>query len=371
MKIAFDIRGIAGEKGGKGVWTANVLKSILFHDTTNEYLLYTNAECPPLYQNRPNVRVVRLRGWGPLWHWRFYRSLLRERVDTLVATESYIVPFLHDPRRLHVGLAVHDMIAFKPGIRHQKKAQWIEKLTLKKAVQKSRWIFTVSSYTRRDLLNQYPDLPLQDKITVVYAGVQEIFFGSVPPEEIRRLQKQYGIEEPYLMMTGALEPRKNVIGVLRAYHLLSPANQKKYRLVICGKQGAYFNKIKAIVQKLGLQDRVTFLEYLPEKELVALMQGATLFLFPSFYEGFGLPVLEAMQSGAPVVASKVSSIPELGMDAVHYIDPTDPIDIADGITQVLDNESHWKELRSKGFEQVKNFSWGKTAQRILEVIQNP
>jgi len=110
------------------------------------------------------------------------------------------------------------------------------------------------------------------------------------------------------------------------------------------------------------------LEYIPDDDLVTLMQGAKIFLFPSFYEGFGLPILEAMQCGVPVLASRVTSIPELGVDAVHYADPSDFVDLADGITQLLDNEDYRKELRAKGFEQVKNFSWGRTAKNILENI---
>src|SRR3989338_9310648 len=100
------------------------------------------------------------------------------------------------------------------------------------------------------------------------------------------------------------------------------------------------------------------------------MQGAKVFLFPSFYEGFGLPVLEAMQCGTPVLASRVASIPELGVDAVHYVDPFDPVDIADGLTQLLDNEEYRRYLRGKGFEQVQNFSWGKTASTILNTINS-
>lgn len=368
MKIAFDIRGISGEKGGKGVWTANVLKSILFHDTVNQYFLFTRRDCPAFYLSRPNVTLIRIRGFGLLWHWFFYRALLKHKIDLFLATESYIVPWFHNPRLLNVGLVIHDLIVFKENIGHQKKARWIERFTLKKAALKSRFIFTVSAYTKRDLLNQYPGLSLAAKTTVVHAGVQDIFLHSVPPDTILATQQKYNIHAPYLMMTGALEPRKNVLGALQAYHLLSAKNQATYRLLVCGKKGAHSDRIKAFVHQLKLEERVTFLEYLPEQDLVALMQGAHLFLFPSFYEGFGLPVLEAMQCGVPVVASRVSSIPELGRDAVQYLDPHDPIDMADALTQVLDNPDHWKELRQKGLEQVKQFSWGKTAGIILDAI---
>lgn len=367
MNIAFDIRGISGDKGGKGVWTANVLKSILSHDSLNTYYLFTKHD-PAGYFNRPQVHVVQLGGFGPLWHYRFYRAMLRLKIDIYLATESYIVPAFHDPKRLKVGVVIHDLIAFKKEIQHQKKAKWIEQLTLKRAITKAKWIFTVSAYTKRDLMNQYPELALAQKSHVVYAGTQDVFLQRFAEDEISATQKKYMPDEPYLMMTGALEPRKNAMGAVQAYYLLNPHLQKRYRLVISGKKGPYYHQVMALVYKLGLKERVTFLEYLPERDLAALIQGSHLFLFPSFYEGFGLPVLEAMQAGIPVVTSRVSSLPELAMDAVQYVDPHDPIDMADGISQVLESEERIRSLRQKGLEQVKHFSWGKTAQRILDVI---
>ena len=129
-----------------------------------------------------------------------------------------------------------------------------------------------------------------------------------------------------------------------------------------------FSTLDSICRALDCQPG-DLLEYIPDDDLVTLMQGSKIFLFPSFYEGFGLPILEAMQCGVPVLASRVTSIPELGVDAIHYADPSDTVDIADGITQLLENEDYRSHLKSKGFEQVKNFSWGKTAGIILETIK--
>ena len=370
MKIAFDIRGIDGARGGKGIWTANVLKSMLHSDRENDYYLFTNYNWENIYKHLPNVHVVPLRGRGLLWHWRFYKALLHEKIDVLVATESYIVPFLHDPAKLKVATVVHDLVAFKSPAKHQARATWIEKLTLKKAVKKSRWIFTVSEYTRKDLTERYPGLKLDPKITVVYAGVRDAFMRKFDVNKIVTVQRRYNLDPDYMLMAGTLEPRKNIIGALEAYSLLSPFNQTRYRFVIAGKKGWYYNEIFKKVQDLKLVSRVKFLEYIPDEDLAVLMQGASLFLFPSFYEGFGLPVLEAMQCGVSVLASRVSSIPELGVDAVHYADPYDPVDMADGMTQLLENEDYVRELRAKAVEQVKNFSWGKTANLILNSIHN-
>jgi len=374
VKIAFDIRGIEGDRGGKGVWTANVLKSILNNDRENDYYLYTNKDWPNAYKHLPNVHVMNIWGRGLLrgcfWHWRFYKSMLANKIDAFIATESYIVPYLHDPKKLKVGLVVHDLVAFKSPAKHQKKATWIEKITLKKAVQKSEWIFTVSQYTKKDLIERYPEQRLWEKVTVVYAGVRDAFFKKRDPNRIIETQRRYNLDPDYIMMAGTLEPRKNIEGALEAYSLISPFNQQRYRFVIVGRKGWYYKKIFQKVKELKLVGRVKFLEYIPDEDLVTLMQGARLFLFPSFYEGFGLPILEAMANGVPVLASRVSSIPELGVDAIHYADPYDTVDLADGITQLLDNEEYCKHLVLKGYEQVKKFSWGQTAQLIINAINS-
>jgi len=369
LKIAFDIRGVGGESGGKGIWTANVLKSILNQDRDNEYFLFTNKEGETEYQFFPNVHVVLIPGGGVLWHWRFYKQLLENKIDVLIATESYIVPYLHDPQKLKVAIVVHDLVAFKSPAKHQLRARWIERFTLKNAVKKSRWIFTVSEYTKKDLIQRYPNLSLDEKTIVVYAGVRDIFARKMDANKIVSVQRRYNLDPDYLMMAGTLEPRKNILGALEAYSLLSPKNQQRFRFVIVGKKGWYYKQIFQKVKDLNLMLRVKFLEYIPDDDLVTLMQGSKIFLFPSFYEGFGLPILEAMLCGVPVLASRVTSIPELGVDAIHYADPSDVVDIADGITQLIENEDYRNQLRAKGFEQVKNFSWGKTAQLILNAIQ--
>ena len=368
MKIAFDIRGIDGARGGKGIWTANVLKSILNNDRENHYYLYTNKDWENKYSHLPNVHVVKVKGKSFIWHWKFYKSLLKNEIDIFIATESYIVPYLHDPEKLKVAVVVHDLVAFRSPAKHQKRATWIEKITLKKAAIKSKWIFTVSEYTKKDLISQYPKIGLEKKTTVVYAGIRDNFARQFDPNKTVLMQRRYNLDPDYFMMAGTLEPRKNIIGALEAYALISPSNQKRYRFVIAGKKGWYYKKIFQKVKDLKLIGRVKFLEYIPDEDLAVLMNGAKVFLFPSFYEGFGLPVLEAMQCGVAVLASRISSIPELGHEAVHYIDPHDPVDIADGLTQLLDSEDYRRELRNKGFEQIKNFSWGKTARKIIEEI---
>lgn len=369
MRIAFDIRGVDGMHGGKGVWTANVLKEVLRLDREDEFFLYTRNSPKSDYSSLPNVHVVSIPGRGPLWHWRLYQALLKDKIDTLIATESYVVPFLHDPKKLKVALVVHDLVAFNSPAKHQRWATVIERLTLAKAAAKSRWIFTVSEFTKKDLVQHYPKLHLSHKIQVVHAGVRDIFAQPMDANRILGAQRRHDLGPDYLLMVGTLEPRKNILGALKAYSLISPQNQKRHPLVIIGRKGWHFEAIFKQVKALNLESRVVFLENISDDDLVPLMRGATVFLFPSFYEGFGLPVLEAMQCGVPVLASRASSIPEVGGDAAHYVDPADPLAIADGITRLLDDKHYRKQLRERGLERVKLFSWDKTAELILSAIK--
>jgi glycosyltransferase involved in cell wall biosynthesis len=369
MKIAFDIRGLDGTHGGKGVWTANVLKSMLNQDREDEFFLYTHSDSKNEHGFLPNAHVVQIPGGGLPWQWRFHKALLHDRIDVLVATESYIAPFLHSPKKLKVALVVHDLVAFKSPAKHQRLATWVERTTLARAAQKSRWIFTVSEYTKQDLVQQFPKLRLSHKTTVVHAGVRDVFTRKMDANRIVEVQRRYNLDPDYLLMAGTLEPRKNITGALEAYHLLSPKNQQRYHLVVVGKKGWFYERIFQRVAKLGLESRVQFLEHIPDEDLAALMKGAKLFLFPSFYEGFGLPVLEALQCGIPVLTSRVSSIPEVGGDAVAYADPFSPVDMAEKITRLLEDEDLRMSLREKGIEQAKKFSWGKTASLILDSIK--
>lgn len=372
MRIAFDIRGIEGDKGGKGVWTMNVLKSILETDQENEYYLYTNKKSSFAYKKWPHVTMMLIEGRGFFWHWQLYKKLLSDKIDVFIATESYIVPFLHDPKKLKVAMVVHDLVAFKSPAKHQRRARWIETFTLGRAVRKAHWIFTVSQYTRKDLIERYSHyLNLKEKTKVVYAGVREGFFKKHDSAALLKTQKRYHLSPDYILMAGTLEPRKNIMGALEAYALLTWQTRASHRLVVVGKKGWYYEEIFQCVQSLKLSEQVTFLEYIPDEDLVKLMQGAKLFLFPSFYEGFGLPILEAMANGVPVLASRVSSIPELGIDAIQYADPHNPEDISRGMAKLLEDEHYAKTLILKGHEQVKNFSWEKTAELILgSIIKN-
>ena len=366
MKIAIDIRGTHGNPGGKGIWTKNVLGALLEQSEHIFYLFSDQVDSE--FSDHPQVHLIHVTGAGIGWHHRVYRLLIEHKVDLFLATESYLIPFFHDPKKLRVALVVHDLVVFKSPSKHQKKATWIERMTLKRAAKKSHFIFTVSESTKKDLIEQYPSLHLGLKTLVVYAGVRSHFLQPVSEPFIHSTLKKFKLPATYLLMASTLEPRKNFVGVIQAYAKLDGALRKKNPLVIVGKKGWYYEQIFDCVRALKVESQVHFLGYVSDEDLLALMRGAIAFLFPSFYEGFGLPVVEAMANGIPVLTSRISSLPEVGGEAVLYVDPYDIMSLTQGMEMLLGDEDGRHRLIKKGLIQSQQFSWEKTAKHILNLI---
>lgn len=224
----------------------------------------------------------------------------------------------------------------------------------KYSAQKAKVIFTVSNSTRNDIIKEYKVEP--EKVIVTYSGIK-------PKMET---SKNKTIEGKYILFVGTLQPRKNISKLVEAF---SKVKDKDIKLVIAGKKGWLYEDILQSPKKFDVEDRVKFLDFVSDEELVSLYENALCFVLPSLYEGFGLPVLEAMKYGCPVITSNVSSLPEAGGDAALYFDPNDAEDIARTIEKVVGDEGLRKEMSKKGLERVKQFSWEKTAKETLEVLQ--
>ena len=233
-------------------------------------------------------------------------------------------------------------------------------------------VISVSHKTEKDLIKHLGITP--EKITVAYIDVAEIFKQEVGQEEIQRVLKKYKLKAGYIYSGGGLEMRKNVESVIRAYKLLleKDVEKKLPKLVISGKLlpqlAPLVTDVEKLVKELELEKQVAVLGWVPQKDLPALYRSAGGFVYPSHYEGFGLPVLEAMNQGAPVVTSKTSSLPEVGGDSVLYCDPNDVEDLAMVMRNVLNNNHLQTALSLKGTERATHFSWAKFTQKVLNII---
>jgi glycosyltransferase involved in cell wall biosynthesis len=229
--------------------------------------------------------------------------------------------------------------------------------------------------TRNDLLRYYR-VP-GERIEVVYPGRDEALGPVRDPEVLQDVRARYGLSEPYLLYVGTLHPRKNLVRLVQAFSAFTkamaagPAKPKaEPQLVLAGQKGWLYEEILNQVRKLDLVDRVVFTGYVPDADLPAVLSGAVAFVFPSLYEGFGLPVLEAMACGTPVICSNVSSLPEVAGEAALQVDPLDVEALAEAIHWVISDAGLRATLVERGYEQVQRFSWQRCASQVLQVLED-
>ena len=235
----------------------------------------------------------------------------------------------------------------------------------KYSAKNAREIFTISNFSRDDIIKTYKKKP--EDVETTYLGIKPALSGNDKVLSMEEMHKKFGITKPYLLFVGTLQPRKNVAKLIEAF---SQLKNKEIELVIVGKKGWLWEEIFAAPEKFGVMERVKFLDFVENEDLPSLYKNALCFVLPSLYEGFGLPVLEAMKFGCPTVISDTSSLPEVGGDAALYFDPQSVDDIAQKIEKVISDEKLREEMVKKGYNQIKKFSWEKTAKETLKVLED-
>jgi len=231
----------------------------------------------------------------------------------------------------------------------------------KYSVKKAKGIFTISQASKDDIIKEY-GVP-GGRVTVTYPGIKAVLTGLTMSE----LSSKYGIKRDYVLFVGTLQPRKNIVRLIEAF---SKLNKPDLDLVIVGKKGWKFEEILAAPKKFEIENKVKFLDSVTDEDLPAFYKNAVCFVLPSLYEGFGLPVLEAMNYGCPVVTSNVSSLPEAGGDAALYVDPLSVDDIKKNLELIINDKELRNKLIKKGYEQVKKFNWEKTARETLRALES-
>jgi len=269
------------------------------------------------------------------------------------ATEHLLMPLHSVP----TVLTVHDLIFRRFPKYHKRLNYWYLNLAMPLYVRRADAIITISECTRRDLIAAYGVRP--EKVTVVYEAAAPDF---VPPsvDEVARVRARYGLPERFLLTVGTIEPRKNLSRLLTAFEIVARQGLAD-AWVIAGRPGWLYDDFFARLEASPWREQVMLLGFVPDEDLPAVNAAATVAVLPSLYEGFGLPVLEAMACGTPVVCSKASSLPELGGDAAHYFDPRDVEGMAAALVEVLADEALRREMRRQGWQQVAHFSWERAA----------
>jgi glycosyltransferase involved in cell wall biosynthesis len=300
-----------------------------------------------------------------LWtHLRLTAELHRHPPDILFVP-AHVLP-LSCP--VPAVVTVHDLgYKYYPEA-HRPFARWYLDWTTRRHTRVARHIIADSQATKQDLIDFYDAKP--DQISVVYLGRDESLTPVTEAHLINQTKARYGISGDYLLYLGTLHPRKNLVRLIEAFHqVISTPSMAALTLVIAGQRGWLYNDIFQRVQQLGLVEQVIFPGFIADADKPALLSGALAYVFPSLYEGFGLPLLEAMACGTPVLTSNVSSLPEVGGEAALLVDPHDTEAIAAGLAQLITDADLRRHLVAAGYRQLEQFSWQAAARQTLEILE--
>ena len=368
MHIAIDAHSVGANLGGNETYAVNLIEALAGIDQTNRYTLYvTKQSAIDRFANRwPNFKVKQTLPHTPLIRipLTLARELRRHPVDVLHV--QYTAPPLAP---CPVVTTIHDL-AFEHLPQTFNRRSWMQlRLTVRRTARRAAHIITVSEYSRQDICRTYGIAP--KRITVTPEAAPPHFAPVTSEKELLAIRENYGIDGEYLLSLCSIHPRKNLIRLIEAYSRLrqSRPGVRLPKLVLAGKRGWLDSETFHAVQRNALDGDIVMTGYVADKDLPALYSGATCFVYPSFFEGFGLPVLEAMQCGVPVIAGNCTSLPEVVGEAGILFDPFDEQRLAEAIASVIDNPAYAARLRCRGLERAKEFSWTKTARLTLEVYE--
>ncbi len=363
MRIAIDARKLRDY--GIGTYVRNLLRHLSRIDPATEYVLLCNGEdCGTLEALGENFRTVadlsapysiREQLSVPL-------DLRREKID-LFHAPHYVLPPLTPCRSV---VTIHDCIHLRfPQYLPNRLAYGYARASLWIATHRSNRVLTVSEASKRDILRYFRIPPA--KIDVIYNAIDERFGESPDDEEVARVRERYQLNDPFVLYAGNIKPHKNLERLIEAFQMLRKGDLEHVKLLIIGDEISKYATLRRAVHHYKLHKHVRFFGFVPDKTLAVLYRLASVFVFPSLYEGFGLPPLEAMASGTPVITSNVSSLPEVVGDAALLIDPYDPGAIAAAMRRVLTEPALREDLRRRGLERVREFSWERSVRRVREI----
>lgn len=379
MRIAIDIRNVGKGRTGDEVVFFNLIKSLAVLDHKNEYLLLTDRNPKTDEQLQKsinsmnlsvNFKVVPLREKGAnrfLWNsWILSKYLRKNPVDILQV--QYITPFFIS-RKIKIVTIVHD-VSFKvfPELIGKTDLFFLN-ILMPLSLKRADKIIGVSQFTASEIMKYYAIA--ENKIDWIYNAVADNFTKSISEEQLEAVRKKYNLPQNFILYIGTLQPRKNLPALIEAYVKISIATRKDLKLVLAGGKGHNFDaRIDEYIKNYSLQDHVFLPGFIDEADKPALFKLARIFCFPSLYEGFGIPIIEAMTLGIPVLVSNIPSHKEVIGNAALAFDVDNADDFAQKLTQLIANELLRAELIQKGREQIAKFSWLQTAEKMLWIYEN-
>lgn len=381
MNIGIDVDAAIVGQTGIGHYTTNLIENLLKIDKISHYFLYAffvrkrEERAKIIFDiiEKTNAKNVTFRIFRLPYQWKEsligtpypYNKIIKDPLDLFFSPHSAGIANKGFPKTV---VTIHDLAFMKFSEHRGKKITDYYLKRTKIAAQNSKKIIAVSEATKKDLIELLGVAP--KKIKVIYEGANPDFKRIKNQRElINRSAKYVGAQTKYILSVGTLEPRKNLSVIVKAFSLLPLPLRQNYKLVFVGGQGWNNREFEKTILDYNLKEQIILTGFVPDEDLPYLYNRAELFIYPSLYEGFGLPLLEALSCGAPVIASNVSSLPEVAGKAAILVNPRNEKELAQKIKLVLTNPKLSSSLRKKGPIQAKKFSWQKAAAETLKLFK--
>ncbi|MDD5341329.1 MAG: glycosyltransferase family 1 protein [Patescibacteria group bacterium] len=372
MRIGIDCRRILdinhGENAGVGHYVYYLIKNLLKIDKENEYYLFLYDHKIKVNEfQQENVKIIYFPGLENIGKIPFfYRHWFLPHVLKLYKLDVYhnpanIIPLCYFRKSV---ITIHDLAIYKNADWFPDHQYFTKSVTIPFSIRKAKKIIAVSESTKNDLIKFFKVKP--GKIEVIYEGVED--FNQLVIDETK-IKPELKVAKPYFLYLGTLEPRKNLVRLIEAFNEFQKEN-KDFKLILAGKTGWKYEPIFETISRLKLQNKVISVGYINKEEKIYLLRNSFAFVFPSLYEGFGLPILEAMNLGVPIVTSNIASIPELVIDNAVLADPYSVGSIRDALFRITKDNQLREKLTKKGRGIAQNFTWENCAKKTIEVYKS-
>lgn len=376
FRVGINARYLQRQMTGIEKYTYELIKNVALNDPNTDYYIFFMKNIPVPDMDFPgNVKKINSRFSGKrvsiklFWELVYLFFEIKKYKLDVFHGPAFFVPLLK-PKRCKFITTVHDLAFLTSPKTFTFSTRLYFFLLFKVSLKLCDKIIAVSNVTKKDMIEHYSIH--EEKVLVIHSGISAFYKPTSSEERKKKVLLKYNILEKYILFVGALSPRKNVVSILKAYKTYNTYLQKQQKkesitLVLVGKKAWLYDDIFSFIFENKMGKSVLFLDYVPENDLVVLYSNAELFLFPSLYEGFGFPVLEAMACGTPVITSNVSSLPEVAGNAAILVDPKNVEEITEAMIKITHNPKLKEEFIKKGKEQVKKFTWKESAQKTIEV----
>lgn len=369
MKFSIDARGINLYKGsGIGTYTENLLRELLNIDTKNNYSIFWTGENYENYKKDNSKIIFTSRKHGTFYENYYYPNYIEENnIDMHHIPQNGIG--LNELYTSPIVVTIHDLIPYilPETVGRGYLERFLRDMPL--IVRDSKVILTVSEYSKRDIIKFFPFVN-EEKIFVTPLAANKSYKPLNKTNCIEYIKNKYSIDSPFILYIGGFSTRKNVKELIIAFNKIQKSLKKNYKLVLCGSIRDEGIKLQELCKELLMDDKIIFTGFVPDDELPLFYNAAEVFIYPSSYEGFGLPPLEAMSCATPVITSNLTSIPEVTKDCAILINPFDKDELASSILTLLNSESLLQEYSEKGYNNSLNFTWENTAIATLKAYEH-